>query len=120
MIFCGPVPNDVWRLIGNPRSESAKYHRRYIGEGFDDARPDTLFLDMPISWRGTLQQYVGRLHRRHKDKLVVRVYDYVDSSVPVLNRMSEKRLKAYETVGYTVARLPGEPGAQADLRFADD
>ena len=91
---------------------------RYIGEGFDDARLDTLFLAMPISWRGTLQQYVGRLHRLHEDKHIVRVYDYVDSSVPVLNRMYEKRLKAYEAVGYTVARSPNGPEAQADLRFA--
>jgi superfamily II DNA or RNA helicase len=90
---------------------------RYIGEGFDDARLDTLFLAMPISWRGTLQQYVGRLHRLHENKQVVRVYDYVDASVPVLNRMYEKRLKAYKAVGYTITR-PGEDEAQADLRFA--
>jgi superfamily II DNA or RNA helicase len=89
---------------------------RYIGEGFDDARLDTLFLAMPISWRGTLQQYVGRLHRFHENKQVVRVYDYVDASVPVLNRMYEKRLKAYKALGYTVR--PGEDAAQADLRFA--
>ncbi|MDQ2921805.1 MAG: hypothetical protein M3R52_09385 [Acidobacteriota bacterium] len=91
---------------------------RYIGEGFDDARLDTLFLAMPISWRGTLQQYVGRLHRLHENKQVVRVYDYVDLSVPVLNRMYEKRLKAYKAVGYTLARPSGEQDAQADLRFA--
>jgi superfamily II DNA or RNA helicase len=91
---------------------------RYIGEGFDDARLDTLFLAMPISWRGTLQQYVGRLHRLHADKRIVRVYDYVDAAVPVLNRMYEKRVKAYETVGYSVAPPSGEPEAQADLRFA--
>ena len=90
---------------------------RYIGEGFDDARLDTLFLAMPISWRGTLQQYVGRLHRLHESKRVVRVYDYVDATVPVLNRMYEKRLKAYKAVGYTITR-PGEDEAQADLRFA--
>jgi superfamily II DNA or RNA helicase len=92
---------------------------RYIGEGFDDARLDTLFMAMPISWRGTLQQYVGRLHRLHKNKHVVRVYDYVDSCVPVLNRMYEKRLKAYKAIGYTVARPSGEQDAQADLRFTD-
>jgi hypothetical protein len=90
---------------------------RYIGEGFDDARLDTLFLAMPISWRGTLQQYVGRLHRRHESKRVVRVYDYVDATVPVLNRMYEKRLKAYKAVGYIITR-PGEDDVQADLRFA--
>jgi superfamily II DNA or RNA helicase len=91
---------------------------RYIGEGFDDARLDTLFLAMPISWRGTLQQYVGRLHRLHADKRIVRVYDYVDASVPVLNRMYEKRVRAYGAVGYTVARPSGEAEAQVDLRFA--
>ncbi len=74
----------------------------YIGEGFDDARLDTLFLAMPISWRGTLQQYVGRLHRLHDNKRVVQVYDYVDSCVPMLARMYERRLKGYSAIGYTV------------------
>ena len=59
---------------------------RYIGEGFDDSRLDTLFLVIPISWRGTLQQYVGRLHRSHHGKSVVQVYDYVDQDVPMLKR----------------------------------
>ncbi|MBI3694474.1 MAG: helicase [Acidobacteria bacterium] len=74
----------------------------YIGEGFDDARLDTLFLAMPISWRGTLQQYVGRLHRLHDNKRVVRVYDYVDTQVPMLARMYERRLRGYQAIGYTV------------------
>ena len=74
----------------------------YIGEGFDDARLDTLFLAMPISWKGTLQQYVGRLHRLHDNKHVVQVYDYVDSYVPMLARMYERRLKGYAAIGYTV------------------
>ncbi len=74
----------------------------YIGEGFDDARLDTLFLVMPISWRGTLQQYVGRLHRLHDGKKVVQVYDYVDIHVPMLARMYEKRLRSYQALGYTV------------------
>jgi superfamily II DNA or RNA helicase len=91
---------------------------RYAGEGFDDARLDTLFLAMPISWRGTLHQYVGRLHRLHKDKLVVRVYDYVDACVPVLNRMYDRRLKAYKAVGYEVMRPSEGQAAQADLKFA--
>jgi len=91
---------------------------RYVGEGFDDARLDTLFLAMPISWRGTLQQYVGRLHRLHKDKFVVRVYDYVDSCVPVLNRMYDRRLKGYKAVGYAVARPSDAEDPQADLKFA--
>jgi len=74
----------------------------YIGEGFDDSRLDTLFLTMPISWRGTLQQYVGRLHRMHDGKRVVQVYDYVDASVPMLARMFEKRLKGYHALGYAL------------------
>jgi len=72
----------------------------YIGEGFDDSQLDTLFLTMPISWHGTLQQYVGRLHRIHHGKKVVRVYDYVDAQVPMLGRMYEKRLKGYRAIGY--------------------
>lgn len=72
----------------------------YIGEGFDDARLDTLFLAMPISWKGTLQQYVGRLHRLHDNKRVVQVYDYVDDWVPMLERMYERRLKGYGSIGY--------------------
>jgi superfamily II DNA or RNA helicase len=74
----------------------------YIGEGFDDSRLDTLFLTMPISWRGTLQQYVGRLHRIHDGKKVVRVFDYVDAQVPMLARMYEKRLKGYRAIGYEI------------------
>jgi superfamily II DNA or RNA helicase len=74
----------------------------YIGEGFDDSRLDTLFLAMPISWRGTLQQYVGRLHRLHDSKKVVEVYDYVDSSIPMLARMFDKRLRGYKALGYAI------------------
>ena len=92
---------------------------RYIGEGFDDALLDTLFLAMPISWRGTLQQYVGRLHRLHENKRVVRVYDYADRLVPVLSRMYEKRLKAYKAVGYTVVQESGLHESQVDLKFAE-
>ena len=75
---------------------------RYIGEGFDDARLDTLFLAMPISWRGTLQQYVGRLHRLHDNKREVIVYDYVDGCVPVFFAMYSKRVRGYEAVGYKI------------------
>ncbi len=64
---------------------------RYIGEGFDDSRLDTLFLAMPIAWRGTLVQYAGRLHRRHAGKAKIRVYDYADGRVPVLAKMFAKR-----------------------------
>ena len=75
---------------------------RYIGEGFDDSRLDTLFLAMPIAWKGTLQQYAGRLHRLHDNKQVVVIYDYVDAMVPVLDKMFLKRRKGYEAIGYEV------------------
>lgn len=87
---------------------------RYIGEGFDDARLDTLSLAMPISWRGTLQQYVGRLHRLHDNKRVVQVYDYVDIHVPTLMRMYKKRVKGYEAIGYSMQKGPENPGEQSD------
>jgi superfamily II DNA or RNA helicase len=73
---------------------------RYIGEGFDDKRLDTLFLTMPISWHGTLAQYAGRLHRTHAHKKEVVIYDYVDQQVPMLIRMAEKRIKGYTKIGY--------------------
>ncbi len=75
---------------------------RYIGEGFDDARLDTLFLVSPLSWRGTLQQYAGRIHRLHYHKHKVIIYDYVDEQVPQLARMFSKRLAGYRAMGYTV------------------
>lgn len=75
---------------------------RYIGEGFDDARLDTLFLVMPISWKGTLQQYAGRLHRLHHNKHEVQIYDYLDINVPLLNRMYDKRLQGYRNMGYEI------------------
>ena len=78
---------------------------RYIGEGFDDARLDTLFLTMPVSWRGTVVQYTGRLHRSHPGKSEVRIYDYVDRQVPVLARMFERRLAGYRSIGYEPEEL---------------
>jgi superfamily II DNA or RNA helicase len=75
---------------------------RYLGEGFDDARLDTLFLTMPISWKGTLAQYVGRLHREHQGKKEVLVYDYTDSAVPVLARMAARRGTGYRALGYVI------------------
>lgn len=76
---------------------------RYIGEGFDDARLDTLFLALPVSWRGTVQQYAGRLHRLHERKRAVTIVDYVDVLVPMLARMHQKRLRGYAAIGYSVA-----------------
>lgn len=86
---------------------------RFVGEGFDDPSLDTLFLAMPVSWRGTIAQYVGRLHRLHHGKQEVRVYDYADLNARILSRMFEKRCAGYEAVGYTILlpahALPGWP-----------
>ncbi len=73
---------------------------RYLGEGFDDARLDTLFLTMPISWRGTLAQYAGRLHRLHAAKKEVVVFDYVDANEPLLAKIAGKREAGYRALGY--------------------
>jgi superfamily II DNA or RNA helicase len=75
---------------------------RYLGEGFDDPRLDTLFLTMPISWRGTLAQYAGRLHRLYAGKTNVRIYDYRDRNEPVLSRMAQKRESGYRNLGYEI------------------
>ena len=77
---------------------------RYLGEGFDDARLDTLFLTMPISWRGTLSQYAGRLHRRHASKRDVVIYDYVDENEPMLMKMATRREAGYRSLGYRPVR----------------
>jgi len=76
---------------------------RYLGEGFDDARLDTLFLTMPISWRGTLAQYAGRLHRLHPPKRQVVIFDYVDGREPVFAKMAAKREAGYASLGYEIA-----------------
>jgi superfamily II DNA or RNA helicase len=75
---------------------------RYIGEGFDEPCLDTLFLAMPISWKGTLQQYAGRLHRLYEDKNEVIVYDYVDVHIRMLEKMYHKRLSGYASIGYQI------------------
>ena len=72
-----------------------------IGEGFDDSRLDTLFLTMPVSWKGRIIQYVGRLHRSHKDKEELIVYDYLDN-MRILERMYYKRIKGYKALGYEI------------------
>ena len=82
---------------------------RYLGEGFDDPRLDTLFLTLPISWRGTIAQYAGRLHRVHEGKREVRIYDYVDVSIPMAAKMHQRRCVGYRALGYTVED-DGGPG----------
>jgi superfamily II DNA or RNA helicase len=96
---------------------------RYVGEGFDDARLDTLFLAMPISWKGTLIQYSGRLHRHHPGKTEVRIYDYVDREVPMLVRMFEKRLRTYRAIGYARGEAPlgfAEPSAERVIEYDEE
>jgi very-short-patch-repair endonuclease len=94
---------------------------RYLGEGFDDARLDTLFLTLPVSWRGTIAQYAGRLHRLHDRKREVRVYDYADLNVPMLARMFDRRCRGYEAIGYAIM-LPASavPGWPADVPLPVD
>jgi very-short-patch-repair endonuclease len=92
-----------------------------VGEGFDDSRLDTLFLTLPVSWRGTIAQYAGRLHRLHDGKREVRVYDYADLNAPMLARMFDRRCRGYEAIGYTVL-LPASaiPGWPADVVLPSD
>jgi very-short-patch-repair endonuclease len=89
---------------------------RYVGEGFDDPRLDTLFLTLPVSWHGTIAQYAGRLHRLYDRKREVRIYDYADLNVPMLARMFDRRCRGYEAVGYSIS-LPASavPGWPADV-----
>lgn len=85
---------------------------RYVGEGFDLPRLDTLFLAMPVSWKGTLAQYAGRLHRNYEGKQEVLIYDYVDIRVPMLERMYHKRLSGYAAIGYTIRGDRTVPAAE--------
>ena len=95
-------------LFANIRSVNQNEERvlvatgKYLGEGFDDARLDTLLLTLPVSWKGTLSQYAGRLHRNYYGKSEVIIYDYADLNFPMLERMYKKRLKGYKTMGYVV------------------
>jgi len=73
---------------------------RYVGEGFDLPRLDSLFLAMPIAWKGTLAQYAGRIHRESEGKTEVTIHDYVDCTLPMLVRMFKKREKSYKAMGY--------------------
>ncbi len=113
----------VARLAAVPENEQRVLLAtgRFIGEGFDDARLDTLFLTLPVSWRGTIAQYVGRLHRQCEGKREVRVYDYADLNVPMLARMFDRRCRGYEAVGYQML-LPASavPGWPADVPLPVD
>ena len=75
---------------------------KLVGEGFDHPPLDTLVLAMPVSWKGTLQQYAGRLHREHASKTDVRIIDFVDTGYPALLRMWDKRQRGYRAMGYRI------------------
>jgi very-short-patch-repair endonuclease len=111
---------EVDRLAAIPREEPRVILAtgKHVGEGFDDPRLDTLFLTLPVSWRGTIAQYAGRLHRLFDGKREVRIYDYADLNVPMLARMFDRRCRGYEAIGYTIllpasVRLRSRP-AQAN------
>jgi superfamily II DNA or RNA helicase len=89
------IPNEAERLI--------LATGKYIGEGFDDSRLDTLFLLLPISFEGRVEQYAGRLHRQHEGKTDIRIYDYVDSSHAILKKMFERRCVKYRKLGYELS-----------------
>ena len=89
---------------------------KYVGEGFDYPRLDTLFLALPIAWKGKVAQYAGRLHRNYPGKSEVQIYDYVDIHIPVLERMYQKRLKGYSSIGYRI-KIDNEHGVTPDLIY---
>lgn len=89
---------------------------KYVGEGFDYPRLDTLFLALPIAWKGKVAQYAGRLHRNYEGKTEVQVYDYVDIHIPVLERMYQKRVKSYSAIGYKT-KLLSNINATPDLIY---
>ncbi|OGA18148.1 MAG: restriction endonuclease subunit R [Betaproteobacteria bacterium RIFCSPLOWO2_02_FULL_63_19] len=111
------------RLAAIPREEARVVLAtgKHVGEGFDDPRLDTLFLTLPVSWRGTIAQYAGRLHRLYEGKRDVRIYDYADLNVPMLARMFDRRCRGYEAIGYR-AILPASaiPGWPADVPLPSD
>lgn len=118
---CRKICPNVIRLVGN---DSAKAKReamaqlsrvpndeplvvvatgKYVGEGFDLPRLDTLMLALPVSWKGLIAQYTGRLHRNYPGKIETRIYDYIDLRVPICDSMYRKRLHGYKAVGYSIA-----------------
>ena len=134
IVMQGGMGKKQWRQIqedlateaaGEPRALLST--GRFLGEGFDDARLDTLFLTLPISWRGTLAQYAGRLHRDFHHKKQVIIYDYLDENVPTLLRMYEKRKRGYYALGYDIEgnkykqirRKPPEEMPRLPLDFKD-
>lgn len=89
----------------------------YISEGYDMPRLDTLFLAQPISYKGVVAQYTGRLHRNYDGKTEVRVYDYVDIRIPMCDTMYKKRLRGYASVGYKAQIHKPEPNQNPDIIY---
>ncbi|MCX7240778.1 MAG: DEAD/DEAH box helicase family protein [Burkholderiales bacterium] len=88
---------------------------KLVGEGFDHPPLDTLVLAMPVSWKGTLQQYAGRLHRVHASKTDVRIIDFVDTGHPALLRMWDKRQKGYRAMGYRIVNEAADTKTDGDI-----
>lgn len=118
---CKKICSNVIRLVGNA---SAKIKRetmerlravpeseplvvvatgKYVGEGFDLPRLDTLMLALPVSWKGLIAQYAGRLHRDYPGKKEVRIYDYIDLRLPICDSMYRKRIHGYKSIGYSIS-----------------
>ena len=118
---CRKICPNVIRLVGNdsPKAKREVMEKlshvpadeplvvvatgKYIGEGFDLPRLDTLMLALPVSWKGLIAQYTGRLHRNYPGKTETCIYDYIDLRVPVCDSMYRKRLHGYKSVGYSIA-----------------
>ncbi len=116
LFFAEPIPASIARRLGTYLLSEAMERRPEIGmASYDRMFPnqDTLFVTLPVSWRGTISQYAGRLHRLHADKRLVQIYDYADLDTPMLSRMFDKRCAAYEALGYSIllpgSALPGWP-----------
>ncbi len=90
---------------------------KYIGEGFNLPRLDTMLLAAPIAREGNVEQYAGRLHRDYEGKLEAVIYDYVDIHVQVLEKMYHKRLRAYKKIGYEIGSLQSETQITTDMIF---
>ena len=118
----GSMKTDEKRIVNKTLSEMKEGDEfvivatgKYAGEGFDFPRLDTLFLALPISYKGKINQYTGRLHRMYEGKKDVIVYDYVDINIPVLERMYYKRVRGYKSVGYKTAAAPVIPSQADDM-----
>jgi very-short-patch-repair endonuclease len=117
------IQSAMAELAAAPQKEGAVVVAtgKYVGEGFDEAKLDTLFITLPVSWKGIIAQYAGRLHRLHADKKEVQIYDYADLDVPMLSRMFDRRCEGYEAIGYSIL-LPGSavPGWPSQVALPVD